>query len=99
MHKAITEISQSPPSGPPDAPRARPRWSPRSLRLGIGWRLGLGLAAVTAVFVGGERLATRPAREPVGPVPRMQPEREPLANSANAVLEKLIAYDRAVGEY
>src|SRR5207302_890687 len=29
----------------------------------------------------------------------MQTEHEPLANRANAVLEKLIAYDRAVGEY
>src|ERR1700756_855770 len=99
MHKAITEISQSPPSGPPDAPRARPRWSPRSLRLGIGWRLGLGLAAVTAVLVFGEMLATRTAREALEAVRSMQTEHEPLANSANAVLEKLIAYDRAVGEY
>ena len=99
MHKAITEISESPPSGPPDAPRARPRWSPRSLRLGIGWRLGLGLAAVTAVLVFGEMLATRTAREALEAVRSMQTEHEPLANSANAVLEKLIAYDRAVGEY
>src|SRR5438270_89291 len=29
----------------------------------------------------------------------MQTEHEPLANRANVVLEKLIAYDRAVGEY
>ena len=29
----------------------------------------------------------------------MQIEHEPLARSANAVLEKLVAYDRAVGEY
>src|SRR6266566_4782473 len=105
MHKAIAEISQFPPSGPPDAERAwlrwlpRPRWSPRSPRLGIGWRLGLGLAAVTAVLLLGESLATRTARQALEAVRSMQTEHEPLANRANAVLEKLIAYDRAVGEY
>src|SRR5207237_10064483 len=68
MHKAIAEISQFPPPGAPDATRAwlrwlpRPRWSPRSPRLGIGWRLGLGLAAVTAVLMLGESLDTRNAR-------------------------------------
>ena len=105
MHKAIAEISQSPPPGPPDAERAwlwwlpRPRRSPRSPRLGIGWRLGLGLAAVTAVLLLGESLATRTARQALEAVRSMQTEDEPLANRANAVLEKLIAYDRAVGEY
>src|SRR2546421_5510545 len=105
MHKAIAEISQSLLSGPPDAGRAwarwlpRPRWSPRSPRLGIGWRLGLGLAAVTAVLLLGESLATRTARQALEAVRSMQTEHEPLANRANAVLEKLIAYDRAVGEY
>src|SRR5437667_314441 len=105
MHKAIAEISQSLLSGPPDAERAwlrwlpRPRWSPRSPRLGIGWRLGLGLAAVTAVLLLGESLATRTARQALEAVRSMQTEHEPLANRANAVLEKLIAYDRAVGEY
>ena len=105
MHKAIAEISQSPPPGPPDAERAwlrwlpRPRRSPRSPRLGIGWRLGLGLAAVTAVLLLGESLATRTARQALEAVRSMQTEHEPLANRANAVLEKLIAYDRAVGEY
>jgi hypothetical protein len=69
------------------------------LRLGIGWRLGLGLAAVSAVLVLGEMLATRTAREALEAVRSMQHEHEPLANSANGVLEKLIAYDRAVGEY
>ena len=29
----------------------------------------------------------------------MQNEHEPLASAANLVLEKLVAYDRAVGEY
>jgi len=105
MHKAIAEISQSLLSGPPDAERAwlrwlpRPRWSPRSPRLGIGWRLGLGLAAVTAVLLLGESLATRTARQALEAVRSMQTEDEPLANRANAVLEELIAYDRAVGEY
>src|SRR5207248_2156126 len=65
MHKAITEISQSPPPGAPDAERAwlrwlpRPRRSPRSPRLGIGWRLGLGLAAVTAAATGLRQQLTR----------------------------------------
>src|SRR5205807_563389 len=72
---------------------------PRSPRLGIGWRLGLGLAAVTAVLLLGESLATRTARQALEAVRSMQTEHEPLANRANAVLEKLIAYDRAVGEY
>src|SRR5437762_12888652 len=105
MHKAIAEISQSPPPGPPDAERAwlwwlpRPRRSPRSPRLGIGWRLGLGLAAVTAVLLLGESLATRTARQALEAVRSMQTEDEPLANRANAVLEKLTAYDRAAGEY
>src|SRR5213082_493810 len=99
MHKAIAEISQFPPPGAPDAARAwlrwlpRPRWSPRSPRL------GLGLAAVTAVLLLGESLATRTARQALEAVRSMQTEHEPLANRANAVLEKLIAYDRAVGEY
>src|SRR5881275_964389 len=103
MHKAIAEISQSQPPGAPDAERAWLRWlprrSPRSPRLGIGWRLGLGLAAVTAVLLLGESLATRTARQALEAVRSMQTEHEPLANRANAVLEKLIAYDRAVGEY
>src|SRR5437588_599723 len=96
MHKAIAEISQFPLPGAPDAARARlrwlprPRWSPRSPRLGIGWRLGLGLAAVTAVLLLGESLATRTARQALEAVRSMQTEHEPLANRANAVLEKLI---------
>src|SRR5205807_2191939 len=42
---------------------------------------------------------TRTARQALEAVRSMQTEHEPLANRANAVLEKLIAYDRAVGEY
>src|SRR5205807_487019 len=42
---------------------------------------------------------TRTARQALEAVRSMQTEHEPLANRANVVLEKLIAYDRAVGEY
>ncbi|TLY76412.1 MAG: EAL domain-containing protein [Gammaproteobacteria bacterium] len=70
----------------------------RGPRLGIGRRLGLGLAAVTTVLVLGEMLAARTTREALAAVRSMQNEDEPLANSANAVLEKLLAYDRAVDE-
>jgi len=67
--------------------------------LGIAWRLGLGLAAVAAVLVGAEVLATRTTRDALEAVRAMQSEHEPLANSADAVLEKLVAYDQAVGAY
>jgi diguanylate cyclase (GGDEF)-like protein len=67
--------------------------------LGIAWRLGLGLAAVAAVLVGAEVLATRTTRDALAAVRTMQSEHEPLANSADAVLEKLVAYDQAVGAY
>jgi diguanylate cyclase (GGDEF)-like protein len=85
----------------PDAvaqPRAQRRWRLRAPRLGIGWRLGLGLAAVAAVLVAGEQMATRTTREALAAVFSMQKE-QPLTESAGAVLEKLLAYDRAVGEY
>ncbi|MBV8876693.1 MAG: EAL domain-containing protein [Gammaproteobacteria bacterium] len=68
-------------------------------RLGIGWRLILGLTAVAAVLIAGEVLATRTTREALAAVRSMQNEHEPLASAANLVLEKLGAYDRAVGEY
>ena len=67
-------------------------------RLGIGWRLGLGLAAVAALLVAGEQMAARTTREALDAVVSMQKE-QPLADSASAVLEKMLAYDRAVGEY
>ncbi|MBV8910193.1 MAG: HAMP domain-containing protein, partial [Gammaproteobacteria bacterium] len=67
-------------------------------RLGIGWRLGLGLAAVAALLVAGEQMATRTTREALDAVVSMQKE-QPLTDSANAALEKMLAYDRAVGEY
>lgn len=83
------------------APAARrPRaWRIRAPRLGIGGRLVLGLAAVAAVLLAGEVLATRTAREALEAVRSMQNEHEPLASSASAVLERLVAFDRVVGEY
>ncbi|HYB32349.1 MAG TPA: EAL domain-containing protein [Steroidobacteraceae bacterium] len=74
-------------------------YSLRLPRLGIGWRLCLGLAAVAAVLTAGEMLVTRTTREALGAVRSMQSEHEPLASAASAVLEKLVAFDRAVGEY
>src|SRR5580658_5359324 len=78
------------------APRARRAASPL---LGIAWRLGLGLAAVAAVLTGAEVLATRTTRDALDAVRVMQNEHETLASSADAVLEKLVAYDRAVGAF
>src|SRR5580765_7670645 len=78
----------------PPPPGAIP--GPQRMR---GWRLGLGLAAVAAVLVGAEVLATRTTRDALEAVRAMQSEHEPLANSADAVLEKLVAYDQAVGAY
>src|SRR5438034_3159896 len=92
MHKPIAETV------PPPAPRVARGWRLRGPRLGIGRRLGLGLAAVTTVLVLGEMLAARTTREALAAVRSMQNEDEPLANSANAVLERLLAYDRAVDE-
>jgi diguanylate cyclase (GGDEF)-like protein len=77
------------------APRRR-AWRPR---LGIGWQLGLGLAAIAAVLTCGELLATRSAQEALQAVRSIQEENEPLARRASAVLETLVAYDRAVGAY
>ena len=98
MPDAMAETA-APPSSAPPAP-ARSVWSWRFRpRLGIGWRLILGLTAVAAVLIAGEVLATRTTREALDAVRSMQSEHEPLANAANLVLEKLVAYDRAVGEY
>ena len=72
---------------------------PRWLRLGIGGRLALGLAAVCAVVVWGHILATRTTRIAVQAVRSMQTEHEPRAQRASAVVESLVAYDRAVIEY
>ena len=62
-------------------------------------RLGLGLALVATVLIAGEVLTTRTSREALGAVRSMQREHEPLAGGASAVLEKLVAFDRAVVEY
>ena len=72
----------------------RPRW-----RLGIGSRLALGLAAITAVVVVGHVLSERTTLKAVEAVRSIQTEHEPLARNASAVVEKLVAYDRAVTEY
>jgi diguanylate cyclase (GGDEF)-like protein len=85
------------PAAPP--PPRRRAWRPRAPRLGVGARLALGLAAVAAVLVAGEILATRTAREALQAVRNMQNEHEPLASRASAVLARLVDYDRAVGEY
>jgi diguanylate cyclase (GGDEF)-like protein len=71
----------------------------RQLRLGIGGRLALGLAAVCAVIIWGHILATRTTRIAVQAVRSMQTEHEPRAQRASAVVESLVAYDRAVIEY
>jgi diguanylate cyclase (GGDEF)-like protein len=93
----------SPEADGSEAPRAaikpRRRWLLRAPRLGVGARLALGLAAVAAVLVAGEILATRTAREALEAVRSMQNEHEPLASRASAVLVRLIDYDRAVGAY
>ena len=78
----------------PPVPNTRLR-----LRLGIGGRLALGLAAVSAVIVWGHVLATRTTRMAVEAVQSMQTEHEPRAQRASAVVESLVAYDRAVIEY
>ncbi len=80
------------------APPLRAR-RPASPLLGIAWRLGLGLAALAAVLTGAEVLATRTTRDALEAVHVMQNEHETLVSSADAVLEKLVAYDRAVGAY
>jgi len=88
----------APPAGNSGASVARRRRAHSPL-LGIAWRLGLGLAAVAAVLVAAEVTATRTTRDALEAVRVMQSEHEPLASRADAVLEKLVAYDRAVGVY
>src|SRR5579872_4019224 len=74
--------------------RRRPR-----LRFGIGGRLALGLAAICAVILIGHLIATRTTRAAVDAVRSMQIDHEPLAQGASAVVETLVAYDRALAEY
>jgi diguanylate cyclase (GGDEF)-like protein len=92
----LADIPEAEPEPAPPAPPVRRAWR---LRLGIGWRLGLGLAAVAAVLTAGEMVAARTARDALAAIHSMQDEHEPLASRASAVMEKLVAYDRAVGEY
>jgi len=93
--------SEMPPSQPvlPAPGKTGRRWRGLKPRFGIGSRLALGLAAVTAVVLVGYGLAARTTREAAQAVRSMQSESEPLARQANAVLERLVAYDRAVIEY
>jgi diguanylate cyclase (GGDEF)-like protein len=74
-----------------DPHRLRPRF-------GIGTRLTLGLAAVAAVVVVAHVLAARTTRAAVEAVRSMRTSHEPLAHRAGSILEKLSAYDRAVGD-
>jgi diguanylate cyclase (GGDEF)-like protein len=78
----------------PRAPRM-----PARLRLGIGARLVLALAAVAAVIMIGHGVATEDTRRAVQSLHSMQIEHEPQARRAEAVLGKLANYDRAVTEY
>src|SRR6478609_9475184 len=88
-----------PPPGAVPCPQRMRGWRLGAPLLGIAWRLGLGLAAIAAVLVGAEVLATRTTRDALEAVRLMQSEQEPLASRADAVLEKLVAYDRAVGAF
>jgi diguanylate cyclase (GGDEF)-like protein len=95
MRPATPETARSEAPSPRSG-RPRSRLLPR---LGVGARLGLGLAAVAAVLVAGEMLATRTSREALQALRSMQNQDEPLESRASAVLERLVDYDRAVGEY
>jgi hypothetical protein len=75
---------------------SRPAAARRSFRLGIGARLALGLAAVAGVILIGHTVATETTRKAVEAVRSMQQDHEPIARRAGAVVEKLVAYDRAV---
>src|SRR5579872_6898896 len=98
MQEPLTEPVTAAVAAPAEKPAGRP---PRRfrLRVGIGARLALGLAAITAVMVSGHALVQRTTFNAVQAVNSMQTEHEPLARSASAVVAKLVAYDRAVTEY
>ena len=98
----MQETSTEPATGAQWAPPQKPaEGRPRRirLRLGIGARLVLGLAAITAVMLAGHVLVERTTLNAVQAVNSMQTEHEPLARSASAVVAQLVAYDRAVTEY
>ena len=71
----------------------------RSWRLGIGGRLFLGLTAVAVVILVGHTIATDTTRLAVESVREMQHTHEPLARRAGTIVERLVAFDRAVSEY
>src|SRR5256886_13780983 len=98
MRNPIAEPARPSAPRPLPAPRIPRGWRLRAPRLGIGWRLGLGLAAVTTVLMLGEGLATRTTRAALEAGRSMQDQHEPLAHSANAVLEKTLPHDRAGDE-
>jgi diguanylate cyclase (GGDEF)-like protein len=98
MHEVPTETAEAIAAARATIP-ARTESLRRRLRIGIGGRLALGLAAVTAVIVWGHILSTRTTRIAVDAVRSMQTEHEPRAQRAGAVVESLVAYDRAVIEY
>src|ERR1700761_675648 len=77
----------------------RTRGSRRWLRLGIGSRLALGLAAVSAVIVWGHILAARTTRIAIAPARSIKTEHDRRAKGASAVVESLVTYDRSVTEY
>jgi diguanylate cyclase (GGDEF)-like protein len=94
--------SEMPAAEPPRQALPEPgqrKWRGLRPRLGIGGRLGLGMVAVAAVILVGHGLATQATRQATEAVRRMQSDSEPLARQTSAVLQKLVAYDRAVTEY
>ncbi|HTW39166.1 MAG TPA: EAL domain-containing protein [Steroidobacteraceae bacterium] len=88
-----TVVGLAPTSTSPQRRGSRPS------RLGVGGHLALGLAAVGTVVLAGHIIASRTTRAAVEAVRSMQADYEPLARRAGFVIEKLAAYDQAVGEY
>ena len=82
---------------PPET--GRRGWLGLKPRFGIGSRLALGMAAIATVILVGHGLGTQATRQATEAVRRMQSESEPLTRQTIAILQKLIAYDRAVSEY
>ena len=99
MQHTTPETSPQRPLLPAPSAGSRRGWGRLRPRFGIGSRLAFGLAAVAAVILFGHEVATRTTRQATEAVRRMQSESEPLARRAEAVLENLVAYDRAVGAY
>jgi diguanylate cyclase (GGDEF)-like protein len=69
------------------------------MRLGIGARLALGLAAVAVVILIGQGLARQNTRLAIQALRSMQLETEPQARRAATVVGKLADYDRGVIEF